>query len=465
MSMKKDLSSHMNKVGVTLLMVLFGLTGNAQQDKLINKVVAVVGERMILLSDVQDQKLDMIQNKLPVDDSTDCYILEELVYQRLLLHQADLDSVEVSEEQVEAELNNKMLYYERMLEQYGTTIEQEYGKSQLELKEEFRDPVRDRLISETMQNNITAGVSPTPRDIRDFYEEIPEDSLPRINSRISYSHIVFQPEVSSEEVQRVKDKLWEIRQGVIDGKHAFGFYATLNSDDPGSATKGGEFGCVSRGMFVPEFEAVAFKLAEGDISEPFESPYGWHILQLDERRGNTFCGKHILIIPKVNPQTIQISKGKADSLALRIRSGEISFDNAAREFSMDEETTLNGGRVLNMQDGSRSFDVADIERDLFAVVDGLEVGEITDPIPYQTRTGGPAFRIIRLDERTRPHVANLEDDYQLFQRAAAEDKKLDVSRDWFRKKATGTHIRISEEFRGCEFSVPLVKVTAVNNER
>jgi peptidyl-prolyl cis-trans isomerase SurA len=436
---------------VCSLILVMSCTALSAQQKLIDKVVAVVGDRMILLSDIQQQKLQMIQNRIPVDDKSDCFILEELIFQKLLLHQADIDSVVVSDEQVEAELNNRITYYKRLLEQYGKTIEQEYGMSESQIKDEFRVNVKERLLSENVQNGIAADVAVTPKDIRKFYEQIPADSLPRINMQVEYSHIVIFPEVTKEAEEEVLAKLREAKEGVESGKHKFSFYATLYSEDPGSRNNGGDFTCVSRGMFVPEFDAVAFSMEPGTISEPFKTEYGWHILYLRERRGDSYCGAHILITPKIGEAQLLDTRNRLDSIAKAIKEGKLTWDAAARKFSMDEETKVNGGKVYNNQAGSFRWDVADLERDAAMSLDQLEANQVSPIVSFQGSANKIGYRIIMLDKRHRPHVANLTDDYPLFQRAALEDKKDQATQRWFTEKAIGTYIWITPEYDSCSF--------------
>jgi peptidyl-prolyl cis-trans isomerase SurA len=441
----------MNKVHKTMLLFFaFTFAGNLfAQVRLIDKVVATVGDRMIMLSDVQQQKLQMIQNKIPVNDKTDCFILEELIFQRLLLHQADIDSIEVSDDQVEAELNNRITYYKRLLEQYGKTLEEEYGMSETLIKEEFRISVKERLLAESMEGKITSDVIVSPRDIREYFKSIPADSLPKINMQVEYSHLVLYPEVTKEAEADALMKLTESKAGVMSGEHSFSFYATLYSQDPGSATKGGDFGCVSKGMFVPEFDAMAFALKPGEVSEPFKTQYGWHILQLKERRGETYCGSHILVIPKVGYEQIEKTRIKLDSIAGQIRDGKISFTDAARKFSMDEASKQNGGKVYNTQYGMFKWDVADMERDRAMTLDQMTVGQVSPVAAYFDEEGKQALSIMQLNVRHRPHIANLDDDYPLFQQAATADKKQKVTENWFKTKAKTTYVQVNEEYAGC----------------
>lgn len=440
----------MLKYCFSLLLVFQGYA--FAQPRLIDKVVAVVGDRMVMLSDIQQQKLQLIQNKVPVDNETDCYLLDELIFQKLLLHQADIDSVEITDEQVEAELNNKITYYRRLLEQYGKTLEEEYGMSEAQIKEEFRPAVRERLLSETMEGKLSSGITVSPKEIKEYYESIPQDSLPRMNMQVEFSHIVIYPEINKAAEEDAVRKLNESKEGAEKGEYPFSFYATLYSEDPGSKNNGGDFGCVSKGMFVPEFDAVALSMEEGAISDPFKTQYGWHILKLNERRGETYCGAHILVTPRVGEEEMLAARKKLDSLGNAIKAGEISFEVAARKISADEDSKSNGGKVYNFQQGSFRWDVADLDRDVAMMLEQMEVMQLSSVVSFTGPTGRRGYRLVRLTLRRPPHVANLNDDYPLFQQATIGHKKEKANRNWYIQKAQDTHVWVGSDYSECPFA-------------
>lgn len=445
------LAMNLSKLIYSLLLSLTVSQSFAQQ-KLIDKVVATVGDRMILYSDIQQQKLQMIQNRIPVNNETDCIILDELVFQKLLLHQADVDSVEVTEEQIEAELNNRLTYFRRMLEQYGRTLEEEYGMSEARIKEDFRPQVKERVLVDMMEDRVAGSGAVTPREIREFFETIPKDSLPRMNMQISYSHITMNPEITAEAEENEIKKLVTARDGVLNGTNTFAYYATLYSKDPGSAMNGGDFGCVSKGMFVPEFDQMAMSMEPGQISPPFKSMYGWHILKLNERRGDTYCGAHILVTPRIDQGQLVKARNQLDSIRKLILDGKITFEEAAKTYSADENSSNNGGKLYNFQNGTFKFDVSDLDRDVALTTDQLNPGEISPVVSFTNDIGQQAFRIIKLNLIFAPHVANLDDDYPLFQRAAQEDKKQKTQNEWYLDKATRTHLWITDDYKTCKFT-------------
>ena len=321
------------KIRLSVISCLLVVGSSWAQPRAIDKVVGMVGNEIVLYSDVQGQILEMIQNDLPVEDETECILFENFMYNALLLHQAEVDSIEANEEQIDAELDAKMDYYRNLLEQYGQTFESAYNKSEIEWREEIRDVMIKRNRIEQVQGNIASGVTITPREVRQYYLSIPKDSIPRINSQVEYGEIILTPKVSKLAEEREIARLTKWREEIISGETTFDYIAKVYSGDPGSASKGGSFDCVSRGMFVPEFDAVALGLDPGTISEPFRTEFGWHIVRVDERRGNTYCGSHILRIPKVTPANKLQAKRTLDSLVTVIQQAETDFCKAARDFS------------------------------------------------------------------------------------------------------------------------------------
>ena len=448
----KHIITIMSKFIKQIILVAIMLVSVASaQTKVVDKIIALVGNEPIKLSDVQQQKFQYIENKIELGPNGDCIILEDLMFQTLLIHQAQIDSVEVSDDMVEAEMNQRFTYYKNLLEQYGKTFEEVYGKSEVEWKDELTDVVKRRLQSEAMERDITANVSVRPQDVRDYFNDIPKDSIPYINSSIEVAQIVIEPSVSVAEQEAVKLELMEIRQDIIDGKHSFDYWAVLKSQDPGSSTKGGYFDCVPKGTFVPEFDAMAFSMKEGEISQPFKTQFGWHILKLEERRGNTYCGRHILMFPKVSMNALEVTLKTLDSLKTEIEKGTIDFEKAASMFSTDEDTKYNGGKVANPQTGSTTWEVGDMDRTLFMLVDKMEPGQVSKPTRTQTRTGKDAYRIVTVLKRTIPHEANLKDDYQLIQNAALSKKKGEVLEKWTQVKINEGYVRIDEEYHNCDF--------------
>ncbi len=438
----------MKKTIVSILAVFLVSVASAQQ--LIDKVIAVVGDKAILKSEVDEQLLQAKQQGIPTDENTACFILEELMFQSLLLHQAEIDSIEVTEAQVTAELDQRINYFASQMPGGIADLEKFYGKTIQEIKDEFFIQIENRMKSQQMQQKITENVTISPKEVRNFYNSFPEDSIPDIGSKIAVAQIVIQPEVTDDEKARIKDKLMGIKTKIQNGELSFKLAAEFYSCDPGSKSQGGHFGWVTRGDFVPEFDAVAFKVPIGEISDVFESPYGFHIVKIDERRGEQYIGSHILLCSKVSDEQLIKAKNTLDSIATEIKAERLTWDDAVRKFSTDDQTKGSKGILYNENTGSMYWDMQEIDPQLFKGIDNLKEGEISKPIYFENRDG-VAYRLVKLDERTEPHKANLKDDYQMIQNYALAEKKSKVTDEWINGKVRNVYIRIDEDYQNCDF--------------
>jgi peptidyl-prolyl cis-trans isomerase SurA len=440
----------LNYLLLLLNLAAFTLQVFAQNPVLtIDKVVAVVGEKPILLSEVSAQFEQMKAQNPASDSSMYCVILEDLILQKLMINQAEKDSIEVTDAQVDGELDKKIRYF---VAQIGSVEELEayLGKSIAQIKEDFRDKIRDQLLIQQMQSKIAGDIKVSPADVRKFYTSIPKDSLPFVESEIQVAQIIRKPPVNLAEKDRVFKEISDIRQRIIDGK-SFASMAAFYSEDVGSAAKGGELGFVSRGDLVPEFEAAAFQLKGKEISPVIESMYGYHIVQLIERRGELINVRHILMAPKASPDDLEKARIKLDSLSQQIRLGTISFEDAAQRFSDDAESKNNGGIMVNSATGSTFFEISQLDQSLFFVVDKLKLGEISEPIVVRSGEKKEAYRIVMLRSRTEPHVANLEDDYQRILTAAENEKREEKVRDWIARKRKSFFVKINPDYSWCTF--------------
>lgn len=417
---------------------------------LLDKVVAIVGKHPVLLSQVEAA----YREKLSEDSSaTKCQVLEELMFQKLLLIQADKDSVTVTDNEVDAEIGRRLAYYINM---FGSQekFEEFYGKKVNVFKDEVRPEIKDQLIIQKMQQKIIGDIKISPSEVKLFYENIPKDSLPLIPTEYEWSQIVIQPKVSSEAKQLAREQLESYRKRVLNGE-SMSVLAALYSEDPGSAKNGGKYENVARGMMVPEFEAVAFKLKPGEVSEVFETPYGYHFIQLIARKGELVDLRHILVIPKIQNIDIFKAKQKADSIYNAITSGNITFEKAAQLFSDDKDTKQNNGTMINPATASVKWEIEDIahlDQNLVVIFEKLSVGEITKPIQYTTTDNKPAFRIIKLNNTTPPHRANIKDDYQKLSQLAQLDKQKKIIKKWITQKTPSTYIKIDNSLYNCNFS-------------
>lgn len=441
---------------ISSLFLTVSLTAGAQQT--IDKIAAQVGDNIILISDIQSQKIQAAQAGMTLNPEMDCVMLEELMYQKLLVNQAELDSIDISSEMIDAEMEQRIRVIEN---QIGSRqkMEEFYGKTVTQIKNEFRPVIGDQLRAQEMERQITSEVTVTPRDVEAFYKTIPSDSIPLINSQLSFQQIVIYPEIGPAEKERARVRLNEIRDEVLAGK-SFSTSARLNSDDPGSASQGGKINA-SKGMMVKPFEAAVFSLKEGEISEVFETEYGYHFVQLIKRLGDDYTCRHILIVPKFEDAAIEAAAFKLDTCYQELIAGTISWDDAVLKYSNDEFTRLNKGIITNPTTGDQQWDAENlnqIDQQIYLLTQNMKVGDVSQPNLYTNimeRKQG--VRIVRLMKRTKPHKANLKDDYTLIQKAAENEKKRELINNWVTDKISSTYVKINEPFQDCIFANPWMK--------
>jgi len=421
------------------------------QEKVVDRIIAVVGQNMVLESEVEAQYLQAkIQGTIEGSArSVKCQILENMLLENLLLNQAELDSVQVSDSEVEQSLDQRLRYF---ISQFGSQekLEEYYGKSIIEIKEEFRDLVKNNMLVTQVQNNITKNVFVTPSDVKEFYRNIPMDSIPLISAQVEMRQIIKIPPVSIQQKVMIKEKLRDLRRRVVEGEN-FATLAILYSDDPGSAAKGGEIGFFGRGELYPEYEAIAFKLKEGEISEIIETKAGFHIVQLIERKGDYINTRHILLQTKPSPIDLENARNKLDSILVQIRNGEITFEDAAIKYS-DDPGKFGGGYIINPYTGTTWFEMDQLEPQVSFVINKLEVGQISSPVPTQTEDGKEAFRLVKLQSRTEPHRANLTDDYSYLQELTLKQKKQQKLLEWVNKNVDNAYIMVIDDYKNCGFN-------------
>ena len=444
-----EMKSFLKIFGVLVIyFVLVNSKESRAQVKILDEVVGVVGANAILQSDIESQYQQYLLQGGADNPNMKCDILYQMLINKLLLNQAVLDSVEVSDVQVEGELDKRMRTF---IQQIGSQqkLEERMGKSVLELKAEFRQLIKEQLLTQSMQSKITKDITASPSDVRAYYDRIPKDSLPKIESEYEIQQIVKFVPISDEQKKAVKDKLLGYKNEVLSGKSTFEAKAVLYSQDPGTATKGGELGFFGRGDMQPSFEAAAFKLKPGEISDVVETPFGFHILQLIERRGDQINVRHILLHAKVSPDDIAKVENQLDSLKKEISNGTITFSDAAARFSDDESTKLNSGLMENQQTGTTKFQSSELDKTLFFEIDKLKVSEVSRPL--STEVGNkPALRIIMIKARTAPHIANLKEDYQKIQNAALSEKQNKTLLDWVKKKRKDTFVNVNKDYFKCD---------------
>lgn len=425
------------------------LTAKAQE-KVIDEVVAVVGSHMIMLSDVEQQYIQFkAQGNLSSGPTARCQIVEAMLFQKLLLNQAEFDSIKITDEEVEGTIDSKMRYY---VQQFGSRekLEEFYKKSVDDIKIEFREPIREQLLEEQMQQKITTDIKVTPSEVKTYFNNLPADSIPIIATEYEIGEIVKDPPLSPEELNAAKEKISALRQRIVKGEK-FAPLAVLYSEDPGSAPKGGELGLFGRGDMFAEFEAAAFSLKKGEISDVIKTKAGFHILQLIERRGEYVNVRHILIIPKTSSTDVMRAKLKLDSIADLIRKDSITFEKAAIKYS-DNPNRINGGLLINPSSGNTRFEANQLEREVFFVIDKMKVGDISKPVPMTNEEGKEAYRLLYLKVRTEPHRANMKDDYSQIQEWALTKKRAETIDKWIMKKIKTSYVHVNDSYRSCKFT-------------
>ena len=425
--------------------VLLSVLASAQPQT-VDGVAAIVGGDVILKSDI-DEQYDVFNRQNFGKPVSYCEVFEELLFQKLLIHHAAIDSISIGEEEVEANMDRRI---QQLIMQMGDQkkLEDFYEKSVVEIKEDMRTLIKEQLTAQRMQMTVVEGIEVTPSEVREYYENLPADSIPLISAEVELSQIVKFPELSEEAEQEVIAKLKELKERIENGT-SFSSMAILYSEDPGSNKKGGEYQGIQRGVFVKEFEAVAFNLRKGEISDPFKTEFGYHIVQLLEKRGEELDLRHILIKPKLTQENLQEAKNFLDSVSVAIANGEMTFEEASRRFSDDEQTRFNGGQMSNFQIGNNKFEVSQLDRGLFALISTLEDDEISEASFYRTEDQREAFRIVRLDANYEPHKANLDLDFTRIKGFALQQKQAKTVEDWKNEKLADTFVKINEGYYDC----------------
>ncbi len=435
------------------MFLLIGEQSLAQQDSIyiLDNVIAVVGDEIVLKSEIEETKIQFRQEGIRLDDDADCFVLGSLLTEKIFLHQAKVDTIEVDDGMIEGELNRRIAMF---TQQIGSqeALEEYFGKSINEIKNDFRDPMRNQMIIQEVQNTVTYGVNVTPSDIQDYFNSIPKDSLPLMNTQIEFAQIVVFPKDNPKEVEKVKKRLRGFIQEVREGED-FSTLAVLYSDDPGSASKGGDLGMVPRGTMVSEFDEVAFQLSNGELSSVFETEFGYHIMQMIERRGEQYHAKHILLKPKVTGTDLKEAKDLLIKVKTSLASDTLDWYKAVLKYSQDEKSYNNEGLVVNLMTGTPRFELSQLDPQAYVAIENMQEGEIEGPILYQTREGKEGYRLIKLLKQIEPHRANLQDDYQVLQESATSLAKQRATVEWIKVKINETYIHIDDKYKDCEWEL------------
>lgn len=415
----------------------------------IDQVVATVGGEIILLSEVQEQYAYAKGQQPNLPEEYICISMQNLIVEKLLVNQAKVDSVVVSEDEVENELGARMERLMLYFNQDQQALEEYYGETVEQLKDKTRNDLRNQLLAKRMQGQITENATVTPSEVQEFFSNIPTDSLPYFNAEVEVREIVYKPRVNAEQKGIARQRITELRQRLSDGED-FATLAKKYSDDPGSGSNGGDLGWQKRGSFVPEFEAVLYNLEKGQISPIVETEFGFHVIQMLERRGNLVRSRHILIRPEITDADLEAAKLKLDTVRNLLKMNNLTFTQAVKIYG-DKNTASynNDGRVANPRSGNTFFEVADLDTDIYFAIENLAVGDVTEPIPFRAPDGTRLYRLVLLQSRSKPHRADLRQDYSKIQTAALEQKKAEYTERWVIEKLRSTYLSVDPLFSGC----------------
>lgn len=440
------------------LFSLISLSLGAQNDALASRikvdgVSAVVGDYVILESDIDKTLVEMKSQGIATRGITRCQLLGKLMEDKLYAHHAIQDSLEISVEEIYSAVDQiidnftqQLGSIEKVLEFYNKTDESSFRQEIFEIN-------RVQKLSAMMQAKIVEDVEVTPEEVRLFFESIPKYDLPVFGTELEISQIVIEPEVSDAEEERITSQLKTFREDVLERGSSFASKAILYSQDPGSRATGGKYTLHrKRPRMVKEFRDEAFSLEEGEISQPFKSDFGWHILMVDKIRGQEVDVRHILLTPKIEPAQLQDAKKKLDTLRKRIQDEEITFENAALAFSDEKETKFNGGVLINPQTGDTRFELTNLDPVLYSQIRNLKDGEISLPLIEEDRSGLKKYKILKVSNRFDEHTADYSKDYARIKELALKEKQLNLIKDWMAEKIESTYVNVNRDSKGCDFT-------------
>ena len=427
------------------------------QNNVIDEVVWVVGDEAILKSDVESERLNAQYEGRKFDGDPYCIIPEQLAVQKLFLHQAEIDSIEVSEQEVLSRLEQQTNW---LIDQIGSKekMEEYYNKTSTQIREMLRENIRNGLTVEKMQREIVGDIKIVPADVRRYFKNLPQDSIPYVPTQVEVQIVTLEPKIPQEEIERVKKALRDYTEQINKGEIAFSTLARLYSEDEGTRRRGGELGFMGRGQLVPEYANVAFNLQDPKkVSKIVESEFGFHIIQLIEKRGDRINTRHILLKPRVEETDLEASLLRLDSIAKDIRNAKFTFDEAATFISQDKDTRNNHGLMANPNSGTARFEMqelAQVSQEVAKTVEGLNVGEISEPFTMINNKGKEICAIVKLKARIDGHKATITEDYQRLKaivQSKLGDEKLEK---WIRDKQKSTYVRINENWAKCDFKYP-----------
>ncbi|MDR2765726.1 MAG: peptidylprolyl isomerase [Tannerella sp.] len=446
----------MKRAGIFILLLVCNLGFAKGQDNVIDEIVWIVGDEAILRSDVESQRLLMQSQRMRLDGDPYCFIPEQIAIQKLYLNQAKLDSVDVEEGQIIRMVDQ---YINADINRIGSRekLEEYFNMKLSQIKDIRKTMIREQQIVQKMQQQLVGDVKLTPSEVRGYFRNISQDSLPMIPATVEVQIITLEPKIPLEEIDAIKERLRDFTEQVHSGKREFSTLAIMYSEDPGSAPRGGDMGFMSKGNLLPEFANVAFNLTDPKrVSNIVETEYGFHIIQLIEKRGDRINCRHILLRPRVSDNELNEAATRMDSLYADIVGNKLTFEEAATYLSYDKDTRNNKGLMVNQRyesdhAGTPKFEMEELPQEIGKVVDGMQVGEISKPFRMVTDKQKEVIALVKLRARTLSHKANLADDYQALKSLVEERKKDDLLNQWVEKKLKTTYVRIAEGWRNCDF--------------
>ena len=425
------------------------------QDKIIDEVIWIVGEEAILRSEVEEERLRAQYEGTPIAGDPYCVIPEQLAIQKLFLHQADLDSIEVNESSVSSQVDMRMNYY---ISQIGSKekMEEYFRKSSSEIREEMMTGVRNQMIIQQMQSKLTESIAPTPAEVRRFYNSLPSDSIPMVPAQVEVQLLSIEPPVPLEETERIKSRLREFTDRVHSGNADFSMLARLYSEDVESAKRGGELGFVGKGQLVSEFADVAFNLSDPKrVSRVVQTEYGYHIIQLIEKKGDRVNCRHILLKPRVSYEDKLNAISKLDSIRIQVVDSGLAFEAAVAQFSEDKNTLMSGGLMTNPNTGASKFEYQDLPAEIAKQIYTMKEGDVSQPFVMMDRAKNKEVcAIVKLKSKRDAHKANMVDDFQTIRQMLEQKMRAEKLDQWIRQKQNEVYVQIDPAWRGCDFEYP-----------
>jgi len=428
----------------------FSASAQYQGGPVVDKIVAKIDNQIVLKSEVELGYLQAKQQNTALTQSAlKCKVFEQLLINKMMLAKADIDSVTVEDNQVDEQLNRRMSY---MIQTIGSKekLEEYYHKTIEQFKSELKKDVKDQMLIQKVQDGISKSIKVTPSEVKRFFNEIPQDSLPFFSTEVEVGQIVIFGKIGKEKKMEAKKKLEDIKQQILEGGVDFEFLAKAYSQDPGSAKDGGNLGFWGKGAMVPEYEAAALKLEPKQLSEIVESAFGYHLIQLIEKKGNEYNSRHILIKPEAGEEDMQGTFQKLDSIRNALIGDSIKFEDAARKFSEDKETSQNGGFFVDAQTGQNRIATENLDPGIFFTIDSMKPGQYTKPMVHKTQDGKKGAKILYFKSKILPHEANLKQDYQKIQAATLEKKKGEAIKKWFKKTKGEVFISREKDYADCD---------------